>query len=72
MNFGENIQAWFSTQVGALFMVAIGAVALVYLFQRKFSMFISFAVFAMIVAVFIFAPESVKDLGTSMWKRVFG
>lgn len=28
MNFGENIQEWFSTQVGALFLVIIGAVAI--------------------------------------------
>ncbi|MEQ2529702.1 hypothetical protein WMO40_23835 [Bacillaceae bacterium CLA-AA-H227] len=36
MNFGENIQTWFSTQIGALFMVIIGAVAIYFLVKREF------------------------------------
>ena len=72
MNFGENLQEWFSTQVGALFMVIIGAVAIYFLVRREFSKFVGFGVFAMIVGVFVFTPESIKELGNSDWSTVFG
>ncbi|OXT15222.1 hypothetical protein B9K06_22185 [Bacillus sp. OG2] len=72
MNFGENIQEWFSTQIGALFLVIIGAVAIYFLVKREFSKFVGFAVFAMVVAVFVFTPDSVKDLGSKLWETVFG
>lgn len=72
MNFGQNIQNWFSTQVGALFMVIIGAIAIYFLVKREFSRFVGFAIFAMIVGVFVFTPESVKTLGTKLWATVFG
>ena len=36
MNFGENIQTWFSTQIGALFLVIIGAVAIYFLVGGSF------------------------------------
>ena len=72
MNFGENIQNWFSVQIGALFLVIIGAVAIYFLIKREFSRFVGFAVFAMIVGVFVFTPDSVKDLGTKLWSTRFG
>lgn len=72
MNFGENIQTWFSTQIGALFLVIIGAVAIYFLVKREFSKFVGFAIFAMIVGVFVYTPDSVKDLGTNLWTQVFG
>ncbi|MCA1041999.1 hypothetical protein LCM00_21095 [Bacillus infantis] len=72
MNFGENIQEWFSTQIGALFLVIIGAVAIYFLVKREFSKFVGFAVFAMVVGVFVFTPDSVKDLGSKLWETVFG
>lgn len=72
MNFGSNLQDWFSGEVGALFMVIIGAVAIFYLVKREFSKFAGFAIFAMIVSIFVFAPESIKKLGKSLWSTVFG
>jgi hypothetical protein len=72
MNFGENIQTWFSTQIGALFLVIIGAVAIYFLVRREFSRFVGFAVFAMIVGVFVFTPDLVKNLGSNLWRTVFG
>ena len=72
MNFGENIQHWFSTQVGALFLVIIGAIAIYYLVKREFSNFVGFAIFAMIVGVFVFTPDFVKELGSKLWATVFG
>lgn len=72
MNFGENLQEWFSTQVGAVFMVIIGAVAIYFLVRREFSKFVGFGIFAMIVGVFVFTPESIKELGSSVWATVFG
>lgn len=72
MNFGENIQEWFSTQIGALFLVIIGAVAIYFLVRREFSKFVGFRVFALIVSVFVFTPDVIKDLGSKMWSTVFG
>ncbi|MCM3006856.1 hypothetical protein [Priestia koreensis] len=72
MNFGENIQEWFSVQIGALFFVVIGAMAIFFLAKREFSRFVGFAVFALIVGVFVFTPESVKSLGGKLWATVFG
>lgn len=72
MNFGENFQNWFATQVGAVFLVLIGAVAIYFLVRREFSRFVGFAVFAMIVGVFVFSPENVKNLGQSLWTTLFG
>lgn len=72
MNFGENAQDWFGTQIGALFMVIIGAVAIYYLVKREFSKFVGFGIFAMIVGIFVFSPESVKSLGKKLWDTLFG
>lgn len=72
MNFGENIQHWFSAQVGALFLVAIGALAIYYLIRREFSRFVGFGIFALIVSVFVFAPGSIKTLGATFFHTVFG
>ncbi|ALA55249.1 hypothetical protein CAY60_020790 [Shouchella clausii] len=72
MNFGQNIQSWFSTQIGALFLVIIGAVAIYFLVKREFSRFVGFAVFALIVSVFVFMPQQVRTLGRTLWSTVFG
>jgi hypothetical protein len=72
MNFGENFQSWFATQVGAVFLVAIGALAIFFLVRREFSRFVGFAIFAMIVGVFVFAPENVLRLGENLWAILFG
>ena len=72
MNFGENLHNWFSTEMGAVFMVVIGAIAIFFLVRREFSKFIGFAVFAMITGVFIFQPDSVVSLGSKLWTTVFG
>ncbi|GLI85187.1 hypothetical protein ANABIO32_29110 [Rossellomorea marisflavi] len=72
MNFGENLQNWFSTEMGAVFTVIIGAIAIYFLVRREFSKFIGFGVFAMITGVFIFQPDSVVSLGSKLWTTVFG
>ncbi|OWA33038.1 hypothetical protein CDO73_26185 [Saccharibacillus sp. O23] len=71
MNFGEKIQESFSTQVGALFLVIIGAMAIYFLVKREFSRFVGFAVFALFVSVFVFVPDKIKDLGTKLWETIF-
>ncbi|PPA68688.1 hypothetical protein [Jeotgalibacillus proteolyticus] len=72
MNFGENIQSWFGVQIGALLLVVIGAVAIYFLMKREFSKFVGFAVFSMIVGVFVFSPDNVVGLGERLWSTVFG
>jgi hypothetical protein len=72
MNFGENIQTWFSTQIGALFLVIIGAVAIFFLVKREFSKFVGFFIFALIVSVFVFMPDTIKTLGQKFFTTIFG
>lgn len=71
MNFGTNLQNELSTQIGALFLLCIGGLAVYFLVKREFSRFIGFFVFALIVSVFVFAPDKIKDLGTSFWDAIF-
>ncbi|MFS0728377.1 hypothetical protein [Paenibacillus sp. 1P07SE] len=72
MNFGENLQNELSTQVGALFLLIIAALAIYFLAKREFSRFIGFFVFALFVSVFVFFPENIKDLGETLWSAIFG
>ncbi|MEC0259326.1 hypothetical protein [Paenibacillus lautus] len=72
MNFGENLQSELSTQLGALFLLIIGGLAVFFLIKREFSKFIGFFVFALLVSVFVFVPDKVKELGTAFWDKIFG
>ena len=72
MNFGSNFQTLIQEQVGYLFLAILGAVAVYFLVKREFSKFIGFILFAMVVAVFVFAPDFIKDLGISVVKKIFG
>ncbi|MEK5645950.1 hypothetical protein BK138_34465 [Paenibacillus rhizosphaerae] len=71
MNFGENLQSELSTQLGALFLLIIGVLAVFFLIKREFSKFIGFFVFALVVSVFVFVPDKIKDLGTAFWDKIF-
>ena len=69
VNPGERIGQWIQTNVAALFAPLIGLVALYYLGRREFTKFLSFAAFAVIVALFVFAGSDFKDaaVGLSRW-----
>lgn len=71
MNFGQNIQTWLAGNLGPIFLMAIGCMAVYYLFKREMGKFIGFVITAAIVAVFVFAPEFVKDWGISVVKYIF-
>lgn len=72
MNFGEKLQSELATQLGALFLLIIGVLAVFFLVKREFSKFIGFFVFALLVSVFVFAPDKIKTLGTTFWDKIFG
>jgi hypothetical protein len=72
VNPGVKIAAWITTNVTALFTPLLAAVALYYLAKRQFTRFLSFAVFAVIAAIFIFAGDSFKDAAVGLGKWVIG
>lgn len=63
---GKNLWDWITANVLGAFPVILACVSLYYLVRRAFAAFISFAVFAMSVAVFVYAPELVKDFGIAL------
>lgn len=72
INPGVKIAEWVMTNVTALFAPLLAAVAIYYLAKRQFTRFLSFAVFAVVAAVFIFAGDSFKDAAVGLGKWVIG
>jgi len=72
INPGERIGQWIQTNVAALFAPLIGVVALYYLARREFTKFLSFAAFAVLVALFVFGGTEFKDAAVSLSQWVIG
>ncbi|MGM9988166.1 MAG: hypothetical protein ACI35O_13190 [Bacillaceae bacterium] len=72
VTFGQNLQNWLTGEIGAIFLIIIGGVAIYYLAKREFSKFIGFALFAMLVGVFVFRPTLIKDLGIKLFDVLVG
>lgn len=72
VNPGERIGQWIQTNVAALFAPLIAAVALYYLARREFTKFLSFAAFAVLVALFVYAGPEFKDSAVSLARWVIG
>ncbi|MDF2630930.1 MAG: hypothetical protein K0R39_4761 [Symbiobacteriaceae bacterium] len=72
INPGERIGQWITSNVGALFIPILGVVSIYYLAKRQFTQFISFAVFAVIVSLFVFAGDSFKDMAVSLSRWIIG
>lgn len=70
---GPGVTLWnlVRDQVGPFFFVGCAIAALVYFFRKEFTRFISFAIFAMFVAVFIWTPQFVQQLGISLVQKLF-
>lgn len=71
-NPGVRIGEWVSANVAALFAPLLGAMALYYLMRRQFTQFLSFAVFAVLASLFIFAGGEFKDAAVSLARWVVG
>lgn len=72
VNPGVRIGEWIYTNVTALFAPLLAVMALYYLAKRQFTQFLSFAVFAVLVALFVYAGSDFKDAALSLSKWVIG
>lgn len=72
INPGVRIGEWVYNNVAALFAPLLAVVAIYYLAKRQFTQFLSFAVFAVIAALFIFAGSDFKDAAVGLAKWVIG
>lgn len=72
VNPGVRIGDWIYRNVAALFAPLLAVMAIYYLAKRQFTQFLSFAVFAVIAALFIFAGSEFKDAAVSLAKWVIG
>lgn len=67
----EKLQQAAGKEIGALFLLAIIVISLMLFWKRAFSAFIGFALFAMLVSVFIFKPEIISSMGSNGFKWLF-
>ena len=68
-NPGVRVAEWLQHNVAALFAPVLAIIAIYYLIKRQFTQFISFAVFATLVSLFVFGAGDFKDaaLGFTRW-----
>jgi hypothetical protein len=72
VNPGVRIGDWVFNNVAALFAPLLAVMAIYYLAKRQFTQFLSFAVFAVIASLFIFAGAEFKDAAVGLAKWVIG
>jgi hypothetical protein len=68
---GKKLQEAIGGEIGALFFLAVVIISLTLFWKRAFSAFIGFALFAMLVSIFIFQPQLITSLGTHGFKWLF-
>jgi hypothetical protein len=68
---GAKLQDSVGSEIGALFFLAVIFISLTLFWKRAFTAFIGFALFAMLVSVFIFRPELIQSLGTDGFTWLF-
>lgn len=68
---GSGLTSFVRTVVGNLFLAAVGAGAIAFLFRREFVRFAEFMALAVLVATFIYVPEIWKGLAETV-ARAFG
>lgn len=59
------------SEIGSLFLLACVGLSVWFFYQRAFTKFFGFLVFAMFVSVFVFKPEFVKTLGENGFSWLF-
>jgi len=72
INPGVRIGEWIYTNVTALFAPVLAVIATYYLVKREFTKFLSFAVFAVLAALLIFAGSDFKDSAIALSKWIIG
>jgi hypothetical protein len=68
---GEKLQVTLGKEIGSLFFLAVVFISLTLFWKRAFTAFIGFALFAMLVSVFIFQPQLISRLGSDGFKWLF-
>ncbi|SGO61215.1 Uncharacterised protein [Mycobacterium tuberculosis] len=68
---GERLFEGGSKEIGSLFLLGVVAVATYLFIKRAFTIFLGFAAFAMLVAVFVFSPDLITGLGEKGFKWIF-
>lgn len=68
---GKKLQETLGGEIGALFFLAVIFISLTLFWKRAFTAFIGFALFAMLVSVFIFQPELISNLGSDGFRWLF-
>jgi hypothetical protein len=67
----EKLNQVLGHEIGSLFLLAVTGFALYYFWQRAFSKFLGFLLFAMTVGIFIFSPDTVKQFGLNIFHWLF-
>jgi hypothetical protein len=68
---GQKLQETVGGEIGSLFLLVVTFLSLCMFWQRQFTKFIGFVLFAMVVSILIFTPEWVKTLGTDAFYWLF-
>lgn len=68
---GQKLQEAVGTEIKAIFFLMIIVVTVTLFWKRAFTAFIGFALFAMLVSVFIFNPQLVTNLGSNGFNWLF-
>lgn len=71
-NPGVRMAEWIQTNVAALFAPILALVSIYYLAKRQFTQFLSFAAFAVLVSLFVFAGSEFKDAAVSLARWIIG
>lgn len=71
-NPGERLAEWLRANILPFFPLGLALASLWFLFRREFTGFIGFAVFAAVVAIFVYFPQSVVDFARAVWVAVTG
>lgn len=68
---GGKLKETMGSELGSLFLLAVVFISLTMFYKRQFTAFIGFALFAMLVSVFVFQPELVETLGSDAFRWLF-
>jgi hypothetical protein len=67
----EKLQSALGHEIGSLFFLTVIAFSLYYFWQRAFTKFLGFALFALAVSVLIFSPDYIKQFGLELFHWLF-
>ncbi|MFT9494895.1 MULTISPECIES: hypothetical protein [Bacillota] len=69
---GESAGKWVQGEVKGLFMGVVALISLGALVKREFGFLAKFAVIAMVVGLFIWAPQILQSSGSKWFKELLG